>query len=78
MMHNQFASCATCLWAMIVCLAFTTPGYAFKIVEPADSSTLASGQTISAKVELGSDTGIVKVRYYWYPESADTLVEQNE
>ncbi|MET0514367.1 MAG: PKD domain-containing protein [Nitrospiraceae bacterium] len=52
--------------------------YAFKIVEPADSSTLASGQTIAANVELGSDTGIVKVRYFWYPESADTLVEQDE
>jgi K319-like protein len=68
------------LWRLsfAFCLACSAEAYAFKIVEPADSSTLASGQTIPAKVELGSDTGIVKVRYFWYPESADTLVEQDE
>jgi hypothetical protein len=54
------------------------PGHAFKIVGPAEHSTVQSGQTVTARVDVGSDTGIVKVRYYWYPESADTLVEQDE
>jgi hypothetical protein len=54
------------------------PALAFKIVNPADGAMLKSGQTVTAKVDLGSDSGIVKVRYYWYPESADVLVQQDE
>jgi len=29
-------------------------------------------------VELGKDSGIVQVRYYWYGEQEDTLVEQED
>lgn len=49
---------------------------AFKIVEPAEQNSLKSGKTVTVKVDPGRDAGIVKVRYYWYPENADTLVEQ--
>lgn len=52
--------------------------YAFKIISPAEGATLKSGETITAQVDLGSDTGVVKVRYYWYPEQAETLVQQEE
>ena len=50
--------------------------WAFKIVSPADGTTVQSGQTVTANVDLGADSGIVKVRYYWYPEQAETLVQQ--
>jgi hypothetical protein len=59
-------------------IGFAAASQAFQIVEPADHSTLESGQVVTARVNVGSDTGIIKVRYYWYPESADTLVEQDE
>ena len=52
--------------------------FAFKIVTPAEGSTLKSGQAITAKVDLGADSGIVKVRYYWYGELAETLVQQDD
>jgi len=52
--------------------------FAFKIVTPAEGSPLKSGQAITAKVDLGADSGIVKVRYYWYGELAETLVQQND
>ena len=51
---------------------------AFKITSPAESSTLKSGQTVTAAVDLGQDSGIVTVRYYWYPELGETLVEQED
>ncbi|MCP9447026.1 MAG: PKD domain-containing protein [Nitrospira sp.] len=54
------------------------PVWAFKIVAPADGATLKSGQTVTARVDLGADTGIVKVRYYWYRDQADTLVQQDD
>ena len=65
---------------MVVCLSVlvTDRVFAFKIVTPAADSTVQSGQTIKAEVDLGRDSGIVKVRYYWYPESADTLVQQDD
>lgn len=65
-----------CLLTFTFCLAL--PAHAFKIVSPANGATFKSGQTITAKVDLGSDSGIVKVLYYWYGELADTLVQQEE
>ena len=54
------------------------PAFAFKIVEPAENSVLKSGKTVTVKVDLGRDAGIVKVQYYWYGELDDTLVEQEQ
>ena len=51
---------------------------AFKIIEPAEGVKLTSGTTITARVDLGKDSGIVQVRYYWYGEQEDTLVEQDD
>jgi len=51
---------------------------AFKILEPAEGAKLTSGKTITARVDLGKDSGIVQVRYYWYGEQDDTLVEQED
>jgi hypothetical protein len=51
---------------------------AFKILEPAEGAKLTSGKTITARVDLGKDSGIVQVRYYWYGEQNDTLVEQED
>jgi hypothetical protein len=62
----------------LIILALTRPVEAFKIQEPAENGTLKSGDTITAKVDQGFDTGIVKVRYYWYPEGSETLVEHEE
>ncbi len=56
----------------------TQQAFAFTIVSPADGSTLKSGQAVTAKVDLGADSGIVKVRYYWYGEQAETLVQQDD
>ncbi len=51
---------------------------AFKILEPTENSVLKSGKSVTVKADLGRDTGIVKVRYYWYAEQSETLVEQDE
>ena len=49
---------------------------AFRIVSPADGATLTSGQSVPVEVEAGREAGLVEVRYYWYPEQTDALVEQ--
>ncbi|MFM8552687.1 MAG: PKD domain-containing protein [Nitrospiraceae bacterium] len=56
----------------------TQPAHAFKIVAPAEQAVLKAGQTVTAKVDLGNDPGVIKVRYYWYAEQSETLVEQEE
>jgi hypothetical protein len=63
--------------ALFICLVGQS-ALAFKIVSPADGATVKSGQTVTAGVDLGQDSGIVKVRYYWYPELGETLVEQED
>lgn len=64
--------------ALCAMLLAADPTAAFKIVEPAEGAKLQSGKKITAKVDLGQDTGVVKVRYYWYADQTDVLVEQDE
>jgi len=49
---------------------------AFQIVEPSKGAALTSGQSLTVRVDPGQDIGIVKVRYYWYGEEEEVLVEQ--
>jgi hypothetical protein len=70
-------------WSFFLSLCGTlfgaiTPAQAFKITEPEPGAKLESGQTVTAHVDLGNDIGIVKVRYYWYRENDETLVQQDE
>ncbi|HSF70052.1 MAG TPA: hypothetical protein VLA47_06700 [Nitrospira sp.] len=70
-------------WSFFLILCGTlfgaiTPAQAFKITEPEPGAKLGSGQTVTAHVDLGNDIGIVKVRYYWYRENDETLVQQDE
>ena len=74
-------SSTPCRWAVVTavaCLGVPLSAPAFTIVTPADQAVVASGSRIPAKVDLGRDTGIVQVRYYWYGDQDDTLVEQEE
>ena len=66
------------LFTAVGCLCLPFTATAFSIVTPADQAVVASGSRIPVKVDLGRDTGIVQVRYYWYGEQDDTLVEQEE
>jgi hypothetical protein len=66
-----------CLYTFAFCLALQAQqAHAFTIVEPAEGAKLTSGTTVTARVDLGKDSGIVQVRYYWYAEQDETLVEQ--
>ena len=67
-----------CIFLSAYCLAITTPVHAFKITEPAEGAKLTAGKTVTAHVDLGRDSGIVSVRYYWYAEQDETLVEQED
>jgi hypothetical protein len=51
---------------------------AFKITQPAEGATLNPGTPVTVLVDLGKDSGIIKVRYYWYGEQDDVLVEQED
>jgi len=66
-----------CTFAFLVCL-LTGQAFAFKITEPVAGAKLTAGQTVTAHVDLGNDIGIVTVRYYWYREQDETLVQQEE
>jgi len=59
-------------------LVTTDQSFAFTITEPAEGATLTAGSTVIARVDLGQDAGIVKVRYYWYGEQDEVLVEQDD
>lgn len=52
------------------------PADAFRIIEPIAGATLTAGTIVTARVDVGQDAGIVQVRYYWYGEYDEALVEQ--
>ena len=67
------------LFTFVFCLALPAQqALAFKITEPVEGGKLTAGKTVTARVDLGKDSGIVQVRYYWYSEQADTLVGQED
>jgi hypothetical protein len=63
--------------ASLLCL-LSEQAQSFTIIEPAEEAKLISGTTVTARVDLGKDSGIVQVRYYWYGEQDDTLVGQED
>ena len=69
---------ATFLTFALVLSLSTEQSFAFSINTPAAGSTLTAGSTVIARVDPGKDTGIVKVRYYWYGEQDEVLVEQDD
>ncbi len=54
------------------------PADAFRIIEPIEGATLTAGTIVTAHVDVGRDAGIVQVRYYWYGEHDEALVEQDD
>jgi hypothetical protein len=75
--HTWFRHCCLCTFALCL-VSPTPPAFAFKIIEPVEGATLAAGSTVTTRVDLGKDSGIVKVRYYWYGEQDEALVEQDD
>lgn len=55
-----------------LCVGLTEGGispdsaWAFRIISPQGDSTVASGAQIKAAVDVGKETGITRVLYYWY------------
>lgn len=66
------------LFMVSLSLCLPLHALAFKITDPAPGATLSAGSTVTARVDLGKDTGIVAVRYYWYGEQDEVLVEQDD
>jgi hypothetical protein len=64
------------IFALYLCLPIHA--LAFKIIEPAAGAQLSAGNVVTAHVDLGKDTGIVEVRYYWYGEQDEVLIEQDD
>lgn len=76
---REMSGLAVSFFALILLIsAQSGQAWAFKIQSPADGATLKSGQAVTVTVDLGADSGIVKVRYYWYGEQAETLVQQDD
>lgn len=76
--HRRPCLPASGFFICVFCLCLPPHALAFKITEPAAGATLSSGSTVTTHVDLGKDTGIVKVRYYWYGEQDEVLVEQDD
>ena len=70
-------NCCLFTVAFLLCLSGGQT-LAFKILEPAERTVLQSGQTVTATIDLGNDPGVVQVRYYWYGELDDTLVQEEQ
>jgi len=75
--HTWGRNAALGLAALLLCWPIGE-ALAFKITEPAAGTKLTAGKTVTAHVDLGKQFGIVSVRYYWYGEQDETLIEQED
>ena len=46
---------------------------AFSIVQPKNGTSHPSNQDVSVVIDVGTVTGVTKVRFYWYEEREDML-----
>src|SRR6187549_1030250 len=78
-MRSDSASCVylVCMVTCALCLSIS-PAFGFKILTPKEGQMVRSGETLPVTIDAGHDTGIVQVRYYWYGEQDETLVEQED
>lgn len=77
--YRPFSSLFVSILTFALVFSFSTEQLlAFTITAPSTGSTLTAGSTAVARVDLGKDTGIMKVRYYWYGEQDEVLVEQDD
>ena len=78
-MRSDSASCVylVCMVTCALCLSIS-PAFGFKILTPKEGQMVRSGETLPVTIDAGHDTGIVQVRYYWYGEQDETLVEQRK
>ncbi|MGH7236448.1 MAG: hypothetical protein ACREIO_08700, partial [Nitrospiraceae bacterium] len=70
------SSCRAFPFLVLSLCAVNAPAYAFMITAPAGESHLRSGQLIRATVDLGTEIGMLQVRYYWYRQGEEPLALQ--
>jgi len=49
---------------------------AFTILEPAAGTVVAPGQVVMARTDLGTETGVHRVRYFWYRQGEEPALLQ--
>lgn len=65
-----------CSFLALSLYAGTAPTHAFMITAPVGESLLRSGQQVAAAVDLGTEIGMLGVRYYWYRQGEEPLALQ--
>jgi hypothetical protein len=76
--ENGFIRWSTRLLFAVSLWSLTDEALAFRLIEPAENSRVRAGQSVAATVDLGNDTGIIRVRYFWYGEVEDARVQEGE
>ncbi len=63
--------------AMVVCLWLVPASVAaFTILEPAADAVVEPGQRLMARVDLGSESGVHRVQYFWYRQGDEPVALQ--
>ena len=63
---------------MIVLCVWPAPAVAdaFTILEPVAGAVVAPGQVVTARVDIGTETGVHRVRYFWYRQGEEPAMLQ--
>jgi hypothetical protein len=53
-----------------------SPAWAFRLTTPTEGAAVTAGQPVDVAVDLGTEQGVSRVRYYWYRMGEEPLVAQ--
>jgi len=65
------------LFTIVLCV-WPAPAVAdaFTILEPVAGAVVAPGQVVTARVDIGTETGVHRVRYFWYRQGEEPAMLQ--
>lgn len=69
-LQRFISAMAVCLWLVPASVA------AFTILEPAADAVVEPGQRLMARVDLGSESGVHRVQYFWYRQGDEPVALQ--
>lgn len=57
-------------------LALSSQGFSFGITSPTSESVMKSGMEVTVQIDIGTEMGVHRARYFWYRQGEEPAMLQ--